>query len=219
MFDWFKKIFNSQIPQLPAPFGWLTSFIQSYVWDPTRRTLSEAYEGLRLIGGEVGVMQTNRDWYVDRLKAKFLRILGKLEERVQQIYGAGKAYAEQLLVAFKLMIFEGIAVFQASITSIVAAVSNKIDAFIANVWTPIWTFIQTQLAGISVQLRVLANITKNALDFWQTVYETYRAELAAFLSDPVGYLLTLVERELGRHLASLARLGASILDELWMRDE
>jgi len=215
MFDWLKHIYTDLLPVVPSPFAWVSTFIGTYVWGPIKRTVSECQNALDLLGGEVTTAYNDRDWYVTRMRAKASFIRNQAWAWVAET----RDYLDSRITAMWGNLLTTLWTKFITLVASVEATANQalesITSFVTNTFTPWRQWVEGQVSIITKALTNLGNLTADIANFWVSVYNGFRTELAAFLNDPDTYVLAKIEAGLGRHISRLVSMAVAVLDNIW----
>jgi len=184
MFDWLKRIFHTLIPDIPSPFSWISTYIRLYVWDPLKRTFSEAENGLGLINGEVESMWTNRDWYITRLRIKW-----------NYFYQQAIQYADQVALSVVETITLGWKQITDFLSQLIQGIRDTLDwvvehgttafnNFIAATWNNFVVTYNQVVAVLNWAVGLITGLSRDTFVWLFTLWTNYSAVVNGLVTDP-----------------------------------
>ena len=215
VYDWVKTLCVSGVPVLPRPFDWVSDFVNVHIVFPVCRTFQEAASGGRLCLSVLLNIWEHREWWAAQLQGK----LDKLWDRACTLVSQNVVW---VLAELRLYISTSIATVInwaraqfSALTTYIKTVSDQLFSFVYNTFGPWKRLLDTWVVSVKLALATVSAFTIGTVRYWVSIYNAFRTQLSAFLSDPATWILAEIERELGRTRATLLRLATLVLDMAW----
>jgi hypothetical protein len=215
VFDWLKKLFDWQLPPVPELFGWVKDLITEYAIKPTKRVIQELYNAFLLIGYVIGDVWNRREEVIRKL-------LAKLQRAASVAYLWAKDHA---LGLYNLAIAEVNKVWN-WINGIITPALNWLQTQISSNWSWLQNWISstynnfvstynTWKAWIDARLAEFAAFTRDMVNYWAGIYNTYKQRLTDFLSDPAVFIVAWLIDQADRLAEDMRQLAVKVLDKVW----
>jgi len=212
---WVDEILSNDLPSLPQPFTWLSNWVNERLWWSVRRTWSEQKHGFELIGTVLWDVWGHRAWYVNRLSI-----------RIKQAANIAILQSSLSIQSFSLSFNARLAAVSRYIAEflepLVTAASNAAStaaaafaSFLLNTFTPWRDLVESFRLWGKARLDELAAWSVDLVNYWRAIYNGYRVTLAAFLPNPLLYILASLETDLGRWAEWLRERATTVLDLVW----
>jgi hypothetical protein len=215
IFDWLKSLLVTGPPSLPPPFTWITDYVFEHVIRPVGRSFQEISSACKLAYSVVVDVWEHRDWWVDRAQLKLDAVMTRTYNMVVEGITSELTFMAHWIERTLATLETALRAAIADVWQLVSNVVASLNAFIVNIFTPWRNLVETFRVWAKAQLDDWSGWTVDVIHYWLSVYHGYRVVLSEFLANPLGYILALLERDLGLWWSWILRQATIVLDKAW----